>query len=225
MNILLLSVGIRNKIVQYFKDTVANNGKVIATDASVYAPAIYEADLFIQVPPITADNYIDSLLDICKREKIDGIVSLMDDDLSLLAANTERFSALGTTIIGSSYELCERSINKWSMYCWLKENGYKTATSYIDIEEFINDYQNHKISFPVFVKPTCGGGSQSICKVESLPQLKEIFRDAKEELMIQQFMNGPEIGADIYIDMISKEVVSIFTKEKPSNKDLKVVVS
>ena len=35
-----------------------------------------------------------------------------------------------------------------------------------------------------------------------------------EQLMIQEFLNGQEIGADVYIDMISGEVVSIFTKKK-----------
>ena len=32
--------------------------------------------------------------------------------------------------------------------------------------------------------------------------------------MIQEFLNGQEIGADVYIDMISNKVVSIFTKKK-----------
>lgn len=32
--------------------------------------------------------------------------------------------------------------------------------------------------------------------------------------MIQEFLDGQEIGADVYIDMVSHEVVSIFTKKK-----------
>lgn len=35
-----------------------------------------------------------------------------------------------------------------------------------------------------------------------------------DNLMIQEFLNGQEIGADVYIDIISGEVVSIFTKKK-----------
>lgn len=35
-----------------------------------------------------------------------------------------------------------------------------------------------------------------------------------EGLMVQEFLDGQEIGADVYIDMISGEVVSIFTKKK-----------
>ncbi len=43
-----------------------------------------------------------------------------------------------------------------------------------------------------------------------------LFAHAKEneQLMIQEFLKGQEIGADVYIDMISGEVVSIFTKKK-----------
>lgn len=32
--------------------------------------------------------------------------------------------------------------------------------------------------------------------------------------MIQEYLKGQEIGADVYIDMIEQKVVSIFTKKK-----------
>src|SRR5699024_1233714 len=35
-----------------------------------------------------------------------------------------------------------------------------------------------------------------------------------DNLMIQEFINGTEIGTDVYIDILSKEVISIFAKEK-----------
>ena len=36
----------------------------------------------------------------------------------------------------------------------------------------------------------------------------------RDGMMIQEFLKGQEIGADVYIDMISGEIVSIFTKKK-----------
>src|SRR5699024_586252 len=42
----------------------------------------------------------------------------------------------------------------------------------------------------------------------------DILFNHAEGLMIQEFLNGQEIGADVYIDLISGEVVSIFTKKK-----------
>lgn len=214
MKILMLSVGIRNKIVQYFKRALSKGDEVIATDMSELAPAVYEADKFYKVPPVLAEGYIDAIYDICLKEKIDGIVSLMDDDLSMLAKECDRFKAIGTTFVGSSYELCERSMNKWEMYNWLVGNGYKTAKSYIDLEEFFKALSGGEVDFPVFVKPICGGGSNLIAKVDSEDKLKHLFKDTEEPLMIQEFLNGKEIGADVYIDMISGETVSIFTKEK-----------
>ena len=63
MNILILSAGTRNKIVQYFKKAVGDDGKVIATDMSKLAPAIYEADQYYIVPRITDSNYINFILE------------------------------------------------------------------------------------------------------------------------------------------------------------------
>ena len=44
MNILILSCGTRNKIVQYFKHELNGSGNVIAADCWELAPALYEAD-------------------------------------------------------------------------------------------------------------------------------------------------------------------------------------
>ena len=78
MNVLILSAGTRNKVVQYFRKAVGTEGVVIATDMQSVAPAIYEADRFYLVPRITALGYIDRILEICEREKIDGVLSLID---------------------------------------------------------------------------------------------------------------------------------------------------
>ena len=51
MNILILSCGTRNKIVQYFKKELGS-GKVIAADCLKLAPALYDADIYYVVPRI-----------------------------------------------------------------------------------------------------------------------------------------------------------------------------
>ena len=213
MNILLLSVGTRNKIVQYFKKSLGNDGKVIVTDMSRLAPAIYEADKYYIVPSMKASNYLDVILDICEKEKVSGVLSLIDPELSLLAENVKKFNDVGVQVIGSSYELCEMSLDKYQMYSWLKQHKYNCARSYISIEDFSNDVENGIIAFPVFVKPARGSASISISKVYDMETLKLLFRQ-EEGLMIQEYLDGQEIGADVYIDMISGKVVSVFTKKK-----------
>lgn len=211
MNTLILSAGTRNKIVQYFKKSTS--GKVIATDMKNIAPALYDADTFYIVPSINNLNYINVILDICKKESIDCVLSLIDPELSLLAKNKEKFDKLGVKIIGSSYELCERALDKMQMYQWLVSHSYNCARSYTNIEDFYKDLELGEISFPVFVKPIRGSASIAIRKVEDRETLELLFKHSKD-LMIQEYLKGQEIGADCYIDMISGEVVSIFTKKK-----------
>ncbi|MBP5462315.1 MAG: ATP-grasp domain-containing protein [Lachnospiraceae bacterium] len=213
VNILILAAGTRNKVVQYFKRTFEGFGNVIATDASKLGPAIYEADRFYIVPPITAEGYIDVILDICRKEQISGVLSLIDPELSLLAKNAERFRELGVTVIGSSYELCEMSLDKMQMYHWLLEHGYRCARSWKEKEAFYEAVDRGEITYPVFVKPYRGSASISISKVYDRETVDLLFEHS-QDLMIQEFLNGQEIGADVYIDLISGEVVSIFTKKK-----------
>lgn len=213
MNILLLSVGTRNKIIQYFKQELNKEGKVIATDCSELAPALYEADQYYIVPKIDDKNYLKIILNICQKENIKGILSLIDPELSLLSKNRQRFLNIGVVPIVSNYEVVEQCFNKYAMYSYLKENGFKTPRSYIDKEKFYMDLEKGKIKFPVFVKPISGSASININKVMSKNEIEILFRH-NSNLMIQEFMNGEEYGADVYIDLISKEIVSIFIKQK-----------
>ena len=213
MNILILSCGTRNKVVQYFKKALAGQGNVIATDMSPNAPALYDADKHYIVPRMSAPGYIDVIFDICKKEKISGVLSLIDPELSLLAKHMDDFAALGVTVIGSSYDLCEQSLDKMQMFRYLTEHGYRCAKSYVSKEQFYEDVAAGVISYPVFVKPVQGSASISISKVYDKETVDLLF-DHSDNLMIQEFLNGQEIGADVYIDMISGDVVSIFTKKK-----------
>lgn len=213
MNILILAAGTRNKIVQYFKKELEGFGKVVAADASQLAPAIYEADKYYIVPQISADGYLNIILDICKKEQINGVLSLIDPELSLLAQNERKFESIGVRVIGSSYKLCEMSLDKMQMYKWLKEHKYKCARSWREKKEFYKAVETGEATYPVFVKPYRGSASISISKVSDKKTLDVLF-EHENDLMIQEFLDGQEIGADVYIDLISGEIVSIFTKKK-----------
>lgn len=209
MNILVLSCGTRNKVMQYFKKELSGKGILVATDMQKTAPALYEADKQYIVSPITDEGYLDTIYDICKKENINGILSLIDPELSLLSQHEEDFKKLGVTVIGSSYELCERSLDKYEMYKWLVAHNYKCAESFMTFE----DFEKSNISYPVFVKPAKGSASIAIAKAEEKETAKLLFKQ-RDGMMIQEFLRGQEIGADVYIDMISGKVVSIFTKKK-----------
>lgn len=213
INILILSCGTRNKIVQYFRKELARKGLVIATDCSKLAPALYDTDRHFIVPRIDEKGYLDVILSICKENKIRAILSLIDPELSLLARHRQEFLDIGTIPIVSDYDVVELCFDKYEMYKFLIKNDFKAVKSYIDKEEFYKDVKTEAVKYPVFIKPTRGSASININKVNSKEEVELLF-SLYDDLIIQEFMDGTEYGADVYIDMISDETVAIFTKEK-----------
>lgn len=213
MNILILSCGTRNKIVQYFKKELGERGLVMATDCSELAPALYDADKYFIVPRMNEEGYLDVILSICKENNIKAVLSLIDPELNLLAALKQDFLAIGTIPIVSEWDVVDMCFNKYSMYEFLIQNGFKTVKSYIDLDVFYKDLEAGIINFPVFVKPVRGSASININKVTTKEEVELLFA-RYDNLMIQEFMDGTEYGADVYIDMLSGEPVAIFSKEK-----------
>ena len=213
MNLLILSAGTRDKVVQYFKQNMQPEDRVIATDCSNVAPAVYEADVFYLVPRMTAPGYIEKILEICEKEHVDGVFSLIDPELSLLAKERDRFLAIGTTPIVSSYELCEMCLDKFRMYQKLCEMQIPTGKCFVDKELFKAAVAKGEITFPVFVKPARGSASININKVNSMKEIDLLF-ELYDGLMIQEVMDGQEYGADVYIDLLSGKCTSIFVKKK-----------
>lgn len=213
INILILSCGTRNKIVQYFKKELDGRGQVMATDCNELAPALYDADRYFIVPRVNDENYMDVILSICKENNIKAVLSLIDPELSVLAANKQKFLDIGTIPIVSDYEVVELCFDKYKMYRFLTQNGFKTARSYIDKDKFFKDVESGVINYPVFVKPVKGSASININMANSKEEVELLF-SKYDNLMIQEYMDGIEYGADVYVDMISNEPVAIFTKEK-----------
>ena len=213
MNILILSAGTRDKVVEYFKRELKGDGLVIATDCSNLAPAPYEADKFQLVTRINVPGYMDRILDLCEKEGVDAVLSLIDPELSMIAENSKQFKSIGVTPIISDYDLVEKCFNKFEMAKVFEKNGLNTAKCYMSIEEFDEAREAGEIDYPVFVKPVCGSASMHINKVSSDKELEGLWA-MYDDLMIQEFMNGQEYGADVYIDMLSGKCTSIFIKKK-----------
>lgn len=213
INILILSAGTRNKVVQAFKKALGNEGRVIATDCSNLAPAVYEADAFYLVPRITAPSYMDRVLDICKKEKINGVFSLIDPELSMLAKERDRFLEIGTIPVISPYDLVETCFDKYKFYNLMLEYGIPTGRCFISKEDFFEAKKRKEIDYPVFAKPVKGSASININKVTTDEEIEVLF-DLYDDIMIQEYMSGQEYGADVYIDMISGKCTSIFIKKK-----------
>lgn len=212
-NILITSAGRRSLLIEYFKKEFGGKGKVITTDCSDLAPATYLSDKNYIVPRIDHPDYISELLKICKKENIKGILSLIDPELSLLAKHHSEFEKIGTNIIVSPFKDCELWLEKYDTYKFLKENKFNCALTFNDFNEFKKAYKAKAIDFPVFIKPQRGSASLNINKVKNMKEAEIVF-DSADKMIVQEYLKGQEIGVDVYIDLVSKEIISIFAKEK-----------
>ena len=214
-NILILAAGTRDKVVRAFRKEFSGQGLVIAADASPYAPALYDADKAYIVPRIDAPGYIDFILEICRKEKVRAVLTLIDPELSLLAKNRARFEEIGVTVIVSSYDLCELSLDKYAMYEKLCAQSIPTARCWLTKEAFDADRAEGVpgAEYPVFVKPRKGSASIEINLVRSEEMLTALLH-ADSGLMIQELMRGQEYGCDAYLDLISGRCTSLFLKKK-----------
>ena len=96
--------------------------------------------------------------------------------------------------------------DKYGFFSLLQKNGLPVLYTSASLEEFDSDYAEGKIAFPVFVKPVRGCGSVGISRVDNRELLGVLCRYSKEPLLIQQYADGEEFGADIYVDLISKNL-------------------
>ncbi len=69
----------------------------------------------------------------------------------------------------------------------------------------------------MFVKPIRGSASINISKVNSKEEIDLLF-NLYDNLMIQEFLDGQEIGADVYIDPASQKDNFNFYQRKNKNE-------
>lgn len=213
MNYLMLSVGRRGELLKDFRQSIEEGSKIIATDFSPYAPALYFADKQYLVPRIDDPKYIDTIMDICKKEKINAVTTFIDPEIEILAKNRDKFSVLGVEVLAPYEDTAKLCFDKYLMFKHLSKCGIPTVMTWGTLEEFDEAKSAGKVDFPVFVKPRTGSGSVGARKVCNY----EILVDSMKEnpsLIIQELMDCEDIDADVYIDTITHEAVAAFSKKK-----------
>lgn len=213
MNILFLSAGRRGELLKDFKASLSPGSILVGADCSPYAPALYFADSRYLVPRIDTPDYIDQVLEICRREKIDAVTTLIDPEIALLARNRERFSAVGVEVLAPYEKTAELCFDKFKMFQYLRAHQIPTVQTWGTFREFDEAYQRGEVDFPVFAKPRTGSGSVGAHRVFSREALQEDM-ERDPFLIVQELMDCEDIDADVYIDTVSHQAVSAFSKRK-----------
>ncbi|MBO5908521.1 MAG: ATP-grasp domain-containing protein, partial [Clostridia bacterium] len=231
MNVLLTSAGRRAYMVKYFKEVLGNRGEVHVSNSDDLTVAFNYADKSVISPLIYDENYIPFLLDYCKKEKIEILISLFDIDLLVLAKSKDKFAQIGTKVIVSEPEIIEICNDKWKTYEFLKNNGFNVPKTYLSLQQVLRAIDKGEVGYPIIVKPRFGCGSIAVSVAEDEMALFYHFRrntrtisksylkyesaavSTDDQILYQECLKGQEYGADI-INNLNSEPCNAIVKKK-----------
>ncbi|MGG7078782.1 ATP-grasp domain-containing protein [Clostridium sardiniense] len=211
VNILILSAGRRVELVKNFREAseIAKvKSQIITADLSDMAPATYFSDKNYRIPKIGTENYINSIIEICKKENIKLIVPTIDTELVILSENKELIEeATNSKVLISSKKVINICRNKINTYNFFEKNGFKVP-KYITKK----DIEDGNYKFPLFIKPVDGSSSKNTFKISNYSELK-FFMKYIDNPMVQEFIEGKEYTIDIFIDF-DGNVITIVPRER-----------
>lgn len=194
MNVLLTSAGRRTSLLRALKEAIAPiGGQLIAADLDPLAPALYLADVAVQVPRVRDANYIPRLLELVQEHQVKLLVPTIDTELQVLADHAPDFQALGCRVHISSPEFVRITGDKWLTMSAFAGEGISVPASWLPE----NLPPAHKLPERLFLKPRDGSASQhtyGIQKAELSATLPRV-----PNVIIQEEVSGQEITIDAFI--------------------------
>lgn len=230
MNVLLTCVGRRSYLVEYFKDSIQPGGRVIAANSDDLTSGMLQADKSYVVPRVDSNEYIPTILEICKKEDVGLVVSLFDIDLPYLSESLDLFAKAGVRLAVSDPWVIDIANDKWKTFNFFEEHGIATPRTYLSLSDAYLGVEKKEIAFPVIVKPRWGMGSLSIYKADDIDELNFLYQFSKKQIeksylnilskedmerpvLIQEFVSGNEYGLDVFNDL-EGEYIQTVAKQK-----------
>lgn len=212
MRILLTSVGRRGYLVRFFREGLGPGDEVWGGDCSPLAPAFEYCHRTALLPRVTEPSYVDDLLDLCRRCKIDAVVPLFDPELEVLAHQRDRFFNENIMAVVSPARTIDIGFDKVLTFQFGREAGLPVPETVVTVEEAERKLADGSLDWPLVVKPRKGMASTDIRFCHSMEDLRAAF--GRTDLpMIQEFLGGDEYGYDIFGDQQFRPV-SVFCKKK-----------
>ncbi|MBU2699190.1 carbamoyl-phosphate synthase large subunit [Sporomusaceae bacterium BoRhaA] len=208
--ILFTAIGRRVELIKAFQESLKRKGidvKALGADAN---PLLASAGYFVnQVFPVSWVNeagYIEALLEICHAQQVDMLVPLFEPEFSALDKHRQAFFNVGTFVLLSNQNALEICNDKFNTYKFFVESGVKTPKT------LLASALSEDISFPMFVKPCSGMGSQGAKKVVCPMELESALR-YDHNMIVQQFISGTEYTVDVLADF-DGQVLAVVPRER-----------
>jgi len=214
------SPGIAGTIYSIRNNPDNQNFIIYSTDVSQNVAGKLLSDFFITIPPAKyEDAYLEKMLSICKKERIDVILPQNTSELFILSKNLKIFEKLNSTVIISDRQALEKANNKYELMKLCKKIGIPTGDFYLvktKQELFANatllGWPNKKI----VVKPPSSNGMRGVRVIDEFYDRKDSFYNEKpnnlnikmddlvnilgiefDPLIITEYLSGDEYSVDL----------------------------
>jgi carbamoyl-phosphate synthase large subunit len=182
--------GVGQSIIKSLQDS---SYYLIGLDGEILATGLYAVNKGFLIPYASENNYIETLLEICNKNKIRILFPGLDAELWKLSQNKLLFENIGTTVIISNEDVIRLSEDKLYTYQRLSSLGFNVPLTIIPAEY---SGENVGIQFPFIVKPRFGGtGSKNVFLIKNQEEYKELFSkpaNREIEFVIQEYIEGEE---------------------------------
>jgi len=189
---------------------------IIAVDANPLAAGLYRCDSGMLVPPASSLDYIDSIIRVCKDNKVQAIFCGSDDELLALAGAKEAIeSKTGAKLLTGSSDTLAIARDKWKTYEFCKVNNLLCAPSALpeDRNAFAREF-----GFPLVVKPREGYGSLHFYVAKNKEEMDKAvlaIEQAGWQAIVQKYLAGDtEFTTGVTIDKNSKYAMSSISIRK-----------
>ncbi|MFC2071555.1 ATP-grasp domain-containing protein [Chloroflexota bacterium] len=176
-----------------------NNGerevRIVGVDMEQGGIGPHIADVFYQVPPRNSPSYMETILDICRKEAIDVYYALGEEEAIAASLNKAAFDAIGTGVITpGTAEMLAIATNKCLWHDFFKNKGVPQARyRTVDSAKMIATTA-YELGYPdqdVFFKPAISKGGRGARIITSRDLFNEYYFNPSIEPMmsLESFLN------------------------------------
>lgn len=162
--------------------------RVVATDCNALAAGLCFADKGLCVPRGDAPEYLPELREVCRRERVQAVVPLVDEEL-LKAIELE---ADGIPVILPLREFVGMCLDKWTLMKALEAESIPVPRTMQPTDPDHN--------WPVIVKPRRGHGSKGArvcCSPEDYHDAQDSIAGNASGYIIQDYITGTEYTVSV----------------------------
>ncbi len=178
IRILLTDAG--HPVTASVVDTLKNKKEsfyVVGSDFNREKHSTLWVDLSYFVSSVVDRSYIEKMLTICKKEKIDLVIPWTNEEAVVISKHAKAFNAIGTKILCGDNKVIELVSDKGLMYQSLNKSkipipNYELVSSPKELEKAV--YELGYPKKPVVVKPRNLSGARGMCILDTKVNINSI---------------------------------------------------